>query len=704
MGDKSVVGIHNLEHDSTANAKRVTSVDSSGTPVENSIDSNNSTTTPLSGDATFTGTGTDVSAFSNLTVQIFTDQNSATNGMKFEFSIDNTNWDEIHSFTFTANGTRRFQFACHAQYFRIVFINGSTDQTVFRVQTILHKFAQPLTTIHRISDSIDMDNSAQLMKTVLTGLSPAGDFKNVLVTNAGNQKISIEEFESGVSVNSNSQLRTTPFDSLGNEIKQTKTAFGELSVAEPSPVNQVQFPYNINTDIWEKRDNNGTSSVSNNMANLSTGAAANQCSTILTKTPIKYNPGQGALCRFTAIYTAGAANSTQYAGIGSEDDGYFFGFTGTTFGILRRQGGKPQTQRLQITTASNTNENITITLNGVAETVAVTATGGDTATNKVETANEIAAHDFSDVGEGWEVHNMGPFIFFTSYSSGSKTGTYSLVNGGGEAAGTFTQSLAGVSATDTAVAQSSWSEDVMDGTGPSGVTLDTSKGNVYQITYQWLGFGSIEYSIENPSTGEFVLVHRIEYANANTVPSIDNPTLPLFASAKNTSNTTDIVLKIGSMGGFVEGRNILPGLPHALSVESTSIGTTETPIMTLHSHDIYQSTINRVEIKMTSGRVSADGSKNSIIRIRKNAVITGPVSFSALDSNISTIHRDTAATGVSGGTVVFEEAIEKIGSVPIDLEKIGVTMVAPDFLTLTIQATGASTVDVIGTLNWQELF
>ena len=493
-------------------------------------------------------------------------------------------------------------------------------------------------------------------------------------------------------------------DSSGKEVIQAKTAFDELSVAEPSPIVQVQFPYNINTDIWEIRDNNGSSSVINNLANLSTGAAANQSSTILTRTPVKYNPGQGGLTRFTALYTTGVSNSTQYVGIGNSTDGYFFGYEGATFGVLRRQGGLPETRRLAITTASNTNENITITLDGDAETVAVTATGGDTAANKVTTANEIAAHDFSNVGEGWEVHNMGPNIFFTSFSDGAKSGTYSLVNGGGEAAGTFAQSIVGVTATDTIIVQSSWSEDVMDGTGSSGVTLDPTKGNVYQIQYQWLGFGSIEYFVENPSTGKLILVHRIEYANANTVPSVDNPTLPLSASVKNTSNTSDMILKIGSMGGFVEGRDTLPGLPHALSVESTSIGVTEVPIMTLHSHDIYQSTINRVKIKMTSGRVSADGTKNSIIRVRKNAVLTGPVSFSALDSNISTIHRDTSATGVSGGVVVFEEAIEKVGSVLIDLEKIGVTMVAPDFLTLTIQATGASTVDVIGTLNWQELF
>ena len=196
---------------------------------------------------------------------------------------------------------------------------------------------------------------------------------------------------------------------------QQKTAFNELSVAEPTPEVQVQFPYNINTDIWEIRDNKGSSSVVNNMANLSTGASANQSSSLLSRIPVKYNPGQGALCRFTALYTTGVANSIQYVGIGTEMDGYFFGFNGDTFGILRRQGGKPETRRLEITTKSSNIDSITITLNG--DTKAVSVTNGADAT---VTANEISSTDFSDVGDGWEVHYIGHKVFFTSYTSGAK--------------------------------------------------------------------------------------------------------------------------------------------------------------------------------------------------------------------------------------------------------------------------------------------
>lgn len=495
--------------------------------------------------------------------------------------------------------------------------------------------------------------------------------------------------------------KTQLVDSGGNEIVQQKTAFGELSTAELSPIVQVQFPYNINTDIWEIRDNNGTSSVSNNLANLSTGADTNQSSTILSRVPIKYNPGQGGLCRFTALYTAGVANSTQYAGIGNSTDGYFFGYNGATFGILRRQGGKPKVSKFEITTKSSTDENITITLDGDAE-------GGITVTNGADvtvTANEIAAHDFSNVGDGWEVHSMGKNVFFTSFSDGAKTGTFEITTSN-EAAATVTEPLAGVSATETIVTQTNWNKDTLDGSSdgnnPSEINLDQTKGNVYQIRYQWLGFGAVEFWIEHGADGELHLVHILEYANANTVPSVDNPTLPLYASAKNTSNASNIVLKIGSMGGFVEGRDTLRGLPHSLTVEKAGVTTTETPIMTIHAHDIYRSTINRVRSRFTLGSVSIDGNKPGIVRIRLNATLVAG-SFSPLNSNTSVINIDTSATSVSDGTLVFAEGIPKAGATIIDLDRLGIDLVAPDFLTLSIEATGTN-IDTVSTLNWQELF
>lgn len=72
--------------------------DSGGFPVEinnsNLVSTDNSTSTPLAGDATFTGTGEDISNYAALSVQVFASHASATDGLSMEFSTDNSNWDE----------------------------------------------------------------------------------------------------------------------------------------------------------------------------------------------------------------------------------------------------------------------------------------------------------------------------------------------------------------------------------------------------------------------------------------------------------------------------------------------------------------------------------------------------------------------------------------------------------------------------------
>ena len=129
------------------------------------VDSNNTTTTPLAGGATYTGTGTDVLGYQAITITLAASHDSAASGMKFQFSTDNSNWDDVYSFTMdvSSSAVRRFQFPVTAQYFRVVYTNGGTLQTHFRVQTILHSGNQ-LTSIHRLDDNMSLDRSAQVMK------------------------------------------------------------------------------------------------------------------------------------------------------------------------------------------------------------------------------------------------------------------------------------------------------------------------------------------------------------------------------------------------------------------------------------------------------------------------------------------------------------------------------------------------------------
>lgn len=171
---------------------------SGGEGPDDLISTNNSTTTPLGVSGTFVGTGDDCQGFSAVTIQLFSDVASATDGMTFEFSTDNTNWDDSYAFTLAAGEARRFQFPVTARYFRVNFTNGGTGQATFRVQTILHR-QNVLTSVHRIVDSVDPDRSAQLVKAVIAAQAAgSGDFVPVQATAAGNFKASVEEYDAAL--------------------------------------------------------------------------------------------------------------------------------------------------------------------------------------------------------------------------------------------------------------------------------------------------------------------------------------------------------------------------------------------------------------------------------------------------------------------------------------------------------------------------
>ena len=114
---------------------------SSGTAVtignNTIIDAGNTTTTLLGANATFTGTARDLLGYTQVSVFVYSNVASATGGLNLQFSTDGTNWDEDQAVTISAANAQHVSVSVIARYFRIVYTNGGTAQTTFRLQTIL---------------------------------------------------------------------------------------------------------------------------------------------------------------------------------------------------------------------------------------------------------------------------------------------------------------------------------------------------------------------------------------------------------------------------------------------------------------------------------------------------------------------------------------------------------------------------------------
>jgi len=101
-----------------------------------SIDADNSTTTPLDFEFTFTGEWTDVSAYSSLVVAVKTDQNGI---IYIDFSPDGVNVDStLTRYYRTDQIEPPHRFTITRKYARVRFANDSgSNQTYIRLQTLL---------------------------------------------------------------------------------------------------------------------------------------------------------------------------------------------------------------------------------------------------------------------------------------------------------------------------------------------------------------------------------------------------------------------------------------------------------------------------------------------------------------------------------------------------------------------------------------
>lgn len=493
------------------------------------------------------------------------------------------------------------------------------------------------------------------------------------------------------------------------------SAFNEVLTAEPTPLIQLQFPYSVNPRlITALTAGTGAATVANSLLTCTTGGTtASDCLTRSVEAA-KYHPGQGALVRFTAIFdAAGAAGTEAIIGIGNEEDGFFFGYNGTEFGILHRCLGAVVYQELTISSGAVTaSGDIRITLDGTAKDVTVAQN---------DTIQDVVRLIDATTFVGWETQAIGTTVVFQSHFAEVKAGAFTIadVSTTTGVAGSYSELVTGVAATDVWTKQEDWSVDGFlggarhsssgaDTPNPSGKTMDVTKGNVFKIQYQWLGFGGINFFIEDSSTGFLQLVHINEYANNNTTPSLQNPTLPLGIGVKNGGTTSTITVKSSSMAAFSEGRNVGEGLNNATFGAREGFDfTTETAILAVKNKPVFQSKENRVEYQPLLLTFSLTGNasvKSSALRVHINPILGGAPVFADLATATSVVSVDTAGTTVSGGNVVatFEFA-NTVEAYQVDLTRFTVLQ-PPGTLIVFALEISAGVADASVAFIWRELF
>ncbi len=192
------------------------------------IDSNNSSTTALTSNSVYTGTSVESTDYSSLTVSITTDQSSATNGLSIQFSSDGTNWDIIRGDTITVGnpGTAfntTFRYNIEARYYRIIYTNGTTGQSIFRLQSLLN--AQSANSVGIYSSTIGTSRYK----------------REINCTNSG---------------------------ALNVNLAEPTSTYGDVRMGCLTPLTQFDFVYGLNTNYITTTTATGGTSVSCDIFNF----------------------------------------------------------------------------------------------------------------------------------------------------------------------------------------------------------------------------------------------------------------------------------------------------------------------------------------------------------------------------------------------------------------------------------------------------
>ena len=125
------------------------------------------------------------------------------------------------------------------------------------------------------------------------------------------------------------------------------------------------------------------------------------------------------------------------------------------------------------------------------------------------------------------------------------------------------------SLTETRVAQSSWNIDKLDGSGPSGLTLDITKAQIFWMDIEWLGLGTVRLGFV--INGVFIPCHAFHHANIITSTYITTATLPLRYEIENTGTTaSNSTLKQVCSTVISEGGYELRGAQQAIGTNITT--------------------------------------------------------------------------------------------------------------------------------------
>lgn len=214
---------------------------------------------------------------------------------------------------------------------------------------------------------------------------------------------------------------------------------------------------------------------------------------------------------------------------------------------------------------------------------------------------------------------------------------------------------------DTVINQSAWNVDPLDGSGPSGATLDLTKGNIFQVVFTWYGYGIIEFRVvlPNPATGaqDVVTVHR--YTPSGQTSIID-PNQPLRAEVDNGGTEAAFDLFVGGRQYNIIGKYKTVNRVTSERRTVNNVGTTLIPVISFTRKAVFPASSARPNsVSVSLEKVSIISTADLSFQILLGGTIDGtyanyPTPTTIIPDSETALLVNTTCTTITGGEVIFQ--------------------------------------------------
>ncbi len=267
------------------------------------------------------------------------------------------------------------------------------------------------------------------------------------------------------------------------------------------------------------------------------------------------------------------------------------------------------------------------------------------------------------------------------------------------------------SVVNTRVAQADWNMDTLLGGGPSKLSLDITKSQIFFMDIEWLGVGSVRAGFV--INGQFIHCHTFHHANISAETYMTTATLPGRVEITNTGGMTGTATyKQACFSVISEGGYEMRGRPRSVLIPVTSPRTLTTagvfyPVISLR---LKTTRLDAVSVLKNIHVLGTSNVSRYAFKIISNATISDGT-WSELNAD-SHVEYNISGTSISGGTDLIggytTVSNQSAPVITLDGDTFKYQLERNSFTstpyTLTLAIAGASNGDtVLAGIDWEEI-